>query len=149
MKSKFLIPLLLALAAICAGCEKQENGTDAASAAAFDPSKPVEITGFTPKTGGPGERLIIYGSNFGNDTSIVKVLIDGAKARIVAVQGDILYCIITGEITAGQIVMQISIGEGDPVTAEVDVPEDEGFLIEPRTVVSTLFGYRNENESQD
>ena len=39
--------------------------------APYDPSQPVEVTDFTPKSGGTKVRMIIYGSNFDIDTYII------------------------------------------------------------------------------
>ena len=58
----------------------------------YDPSKPVGISEFTPKSGGVGQQLVISGSNFGNDTSMVNVMIGGKKAVVVNVKNNCLYC---------------------------------------------------------
>lgn len=57
-----------------ASCKDDENED-----AAFDPSKPIVITDFMPKEGGFGTNLILYGDNFGDDLSKVKVTIGGKK----------------------------------------------------------------------
>ena len=67
--------VLLALFTICICSCKDDD--DNANAVAFDPSKPVLISDFTPKKGGTGQRLVIYGENFGLDKSLVNVMIGG------------------------------------------------------------------------
>jgi hypothetical protein len=60
----------------------------------FDPSQPVVISDFTPKEGGVGQRLILYGQNFGNDTALVRVFIGGKKAKVIGVKGEYIYCVV-------------------------------------------------------
>ena len=60
----------------------------------FDPSKPIVVTDFMPKEGGYGNNLMIYGDNFGNDISKVRVTVGGKQANIVSVKNDVLYCVV-------------------------------------------------------
>src|SRR3712207_6803843 len=71
----------------------------------FDPSKAVEITSFTPESGGVGQQLVLSGSNFGNDTSLVNVMIGGKKAVVVSVKNDALYCYVPSKAFKGDIVV--------------------------------------------
>ena len=57
---------LVSVSSVVKMMTKEENSP-------FDPSKPVVISDFTPKEGGLGSRLVLYGDNFGNDVSKVKV----------------------------------------------------------------------------
>ena len=52
-----------------------------------DPTQPIEITDFSPKEGGAGQQMVIYGKNFGNDPSIIKVAVGGAEAVVVSSNG--------------------------------------------------------------
>ena len=55
--------ILLALFTICIlSCKDDDN----VETGAFDPSKPVAISDFTPKEGGAYQKLLIYGENFRN-----------------------------------------------------------------------------------
>jgi hypothetical protein len=133
---------LAVMAALCfAGCS--DNDDDQATVPPFDSSKPVVISDFTPKEGSVGQRLIIYGQNFGNDTEIIHVFIGGKEARVIGVSGDAIYCIVPEKAFAGNI--EIRIGEGaNPKTASASTP----FTYQRKMVVSTLFGYRNERDDQ-
>ena len=42
------------------------------------------MTDFTPKSGGGKKKMIIYGSNFGTDRSIISVKIGGKEAIAVS-----------------------------------------------------------------
>ena len=63
----------------CKDSEKRESNVP------YDPGKPVEITEFTPKSGGANSRLVIYGENFGTDPNLIKVSIGGKDAKIINV----------------------------------------------------------------
>ncbi len=64
---------------VCFSSCKDDKDT---TAAPYDPSQPVEVTDFTPKSGGTKVRMIIYGSNFGIDPSIISVRVGGKKLRL-------------------------------------------------------------------
>ena len=61
------------LAFIFAVCFSSCNDDKDATSAPYDPNQPVEVTDFTPKSGGGKKKMIIYGSNFGIDCSIISV----------------------------------------------------------------------------
>lgn len=41
-----------------------------------------------------GQKILIYGENFGNDPSLIEVTIGGQKAPVVNVQSTVIYCIV-------------------------------------------------------
>lgn len=67
-----------------------------------DPTQPIEITDFSPKEGGAGQQMVIYGKNFGNDPSIIKVAVGGAEAVVVSSNGTAIYCLIPSKSTETQ-----------------------------------------------
>src|SRR5690625_1634688 len=83
---------ILVLLIFVMGCKK-EDGTMKTSES-YNPSDPVNIRDFFPKEGGGGQQLVIYGDNFGNDTSIVHVTIGGKRAVVINVQDDAIYCLV-------------------------------------------------------
>lgn len=104
----------------------------------FDPSKPVVVSDFSPKSGGMGQRLIIYGQNFGNDPKNVAVYIGGKKAVVINVLGESLYCLVPKQAFSGDIEVRVG-GEEKPVIGK----SEEKFEYKRKLVVSTLAGYRN------
>lgn len=62
----------------------------------FDPSKPVTVSSFNPKSGSVGQQIVILGSNFGNDSSAVNVTIGGKPSVVVAVKSNAIYCYLPG-----------------------------------------------------
>ncbi|MGQ1889096.1 IPT/TIG domain-containing protein [Thermophagus sp. OGC60D27] len=126
--------LVICFATACS----EENNDDGVTA--HDPSQPITITDFIPKSGGAGQRLVIFGSNFGCDTSIVQVLIGGKEAKVIGLNGESLYCLVPEKSYEGGI--EIRIGDGDN---KVISEASEKFEYQRKTVVSTLCGEEDEN----
>jgi DNA-binding beta-propeller fold protein YncE len=129
--------MMLALIALCFTSCKDNDG-DKKEATPFDPSKPVQITDFLPKEGGAGQRLVIYGKNFGNDPDIISVFIGGKKAVVISAEGESLYCLVPGKAYKGNI--EVRVGDKNPV---IGVAE-ELFGYKRKMIVSTVVGYKNE-----
>lgn len=127
-----LIPLIMFLG----GCQKES--TQDSKKAPFDASKPVVISDFLPKTGGMGQRLVLYGKNFGYDLEKVSVFIGGKKAKVINVLGESLYCLVPKQAYDGDIEVIID-DNGKEVLGKADVK----FDYQRKMVVSTLIGYRN------
>lgn len=89
-----------------------------------DPSKPIEVTKFEPATGTSGQQMVIYGKNFGNDPSIIRVSFGGAEAVVVSASGDAIYCLVPEKSAADDFVGFEDNSDGEDVTDE-DVTEDE------------------------
>ena len=82
-----VLPLIVLCFTACKDEDKEEN-------LPFDPTKPVVITDFSPKSGGIGNNIILYGENFGNDPKKLKVIVGGKEANIISVKNNILYCVV-------------------------------------------------------
>lgn len=105
----------------------------------YDPSKPVEVSSFIPKEGGAGQRLVIHGENFGNDTSIVRVFIGGNEAKIIGINNESIYCLVPSKSYDGDV--EVQIGKGvNPVVAKAN----DIFAYQRKMIVSTLAGYKDE-----
>ncbi len=108
----------------------------------YDPSKPIVVSDFTPKTGGVGQRLVIYGENFGNDPELIHVYIGGKEAIVIGVNSESLYCIVPEKAYDGTI--EIYMGDRpEPLAVGPEV-----FDYQRKMVVSTLAGDRNERDDQ-
>jgi hypothetical protein len=135
--------LILLSAVFCFyGC-KDDNDSDTSEIAAYDPSKPVVISDFTPKDGGAYQKIVIYGDNFGNDSSLVTVTIGGKEATLISVKGNALYCFVPSGAYSG--VIEISVGKDG---SQKTVTATDIFEYQKKMVVGTLCGYRNEYDNQ-
>ena len=134
--------ITLALITLCVSSCKDDN--DNLGAQAYDPSQPVVISDFTPKTGGANQRMVVYGSNFGNDTSIIHLYIGNKEAKVIGVNNESLYCLVPGKAYDGNIELRIGNGENQTVATA-----DEVFAYQRKMVVSTLCGYEDERGEYD
>lgn len=118
---------------VCFSSCKDDKDT---TAAPYDPSQPVEVTDFTPKSGGTKVRMIIYGSNFGIDPSIISVRVGGKEAKVISVEGNCLYCITPDQCYEGTI--ELTVGE----TPTVTIPQKYKYV--QQMLVTTFCGYVDE-----
>lgn len=138
MRKFQILSLMLAFLSVgLYSCKSDDPGDE--TMPAFDPSQPVVVSGFTPETGGAGQRLVIYGKNFGTNKDIVKVFIGGKEAVVISVNGDSLYCLVPKQAFGGDI--EVIVGEE---TRQVSAVSDTNFDYQRKMVVSTVIGYKND-----
>ena len=101
----------------------------------YDPSKPVEITDFTPDAGGGDTYIVVYGKNFGTDKSLLKLTVGGKLATVISALGDYMYAIVPQKAFGGNLVL--TIGEGENAQT---VEAEKKFNYSRQLVVSTLCG---------
>lgn len=134
--------MMLALVALCfASCKDNDNG----SKESYDPDKPFVITDFTPKEGGLGSRLILYGENFGNDISKIKVTVGGKNSKVVGVKGSSLYCVVPARAYEGDIQVSIINAEGGEV---VNAQANEKFIYKKKMLVTSFLGTTYANNTK-
>lgn len=132
----------LALISFCfVSCKDDDKGGEAA----FDPGKPVVISDFTPKEGGMGSRLVLYGDNFGNDPSRVKVTIGGQTAKVIGIKNQSLYCFVPAKAYDGDIEVALLDENGEEL---VYGEAEEKFVYKKRMLVTTLVGETYENNTK-
>ena len=137
-RSVHALCLILAFASIgFYGCQSDDQ--EEMAYPPFDSSKPIEVSGFNPESGGAGQRLVIYGKNFGTDPSMVSVLVGGKEAKVISVNGESLYCLVPKQAFDGDI--EVRIGGRDK---EVIAYADTAFDYQRKKVASTLIGYKND-----
>lgn len=106
----------------------------------YDPSKPIIFEKFSPKEGGSTTQLIISGSNFGNDTALIKVQVGNREARIIGVSPSKIYAVIKAR----------SVDESGETQIRVSVADKEPFIFEDKfkyhltQMVSTFAGKGDE-----
>lgn len=138
---RYLYGVMLALFACCfASCSDDDDATTGA----YDPTLPVTITDFVPKSGGVGQKLVVYGNNFGNDTSLVDVTIGGKKAALINCNDKGLYCFVPQGAYSGEI--KVTVGNEENKIQEAVASEK--FNYERKKVVGRIAGYRNEHDDQ-
>jgi len=128
MKNIILISIsLMILTGFIISCsdDKEQNS--------HDPGRPVILESFYPDSGGIATRVIISGSNFGQDTSKIKVYFNQKRAAVVTAQNHQLY-VLTPKLP----------GEICELSVEVDGKKesfDQTFKYKEQFAVTTLAGY--------
>ena len=142
----YLWGAVLAFFALCfTGCKDD----DVDAGAPFDPSKPIVISDFMPKSGGYGSNLILYGENFGYDASKIQVTVGGKTARIINTKGTSLYCVVPSGAYDSNDESDIQISGLDENGEVVTTAEAaELFTYEKKWLVSTFLGTRYEDSSK-
>jgi len=114
----FSVSVLALVALFFAAC------VDTVEPIKHDPTKPVTITSFTPDSGGVATRLIIFGDNFGNDASLIKLtLFDPARnketqAKIVGVTNECIYALLPRRAGSdNKISIRLKVAESSVVEA--------------------------------
>ena len=78
MKHWMCVCFIAALCGNFAACsDKDKDNTSS-----YNPNEPITITRFTPAEGTNGQEIVIYGTNFGLDSTQVNVTIGGKKAKL-------------------------------------------------------------------
>ncbi|GBU06946.1 hypothetical protein AwDysgo_02770 [Bacteroidales bacterium] len=146
IKRQALTILCCAISAFFVACDSGSTTVDIGKGhdATHNPSQPVTVVSFEPESGGVGAQILVSGSNFGSDTSAIKVMMDDVYLNVIQSNGKIIYAIIP----AGQPspsneagVISVHIGKGSDLK-EVRAPGLFKYDITP--FVSTLAGYIDE-----
>jgi hypothetical protein len=126
----YLVSFLILLSS----CKEEDNG---GSSSAYDPNKPVTLESFTPTTGGMATRIILSGSNLGNDPAAIKVYLNQKLAPIVGCdRGKVL--VITPRQPGDTCVISVVVGKDS-------LSFTEKFTYNTNTVVSTVVGQKGTN----
>ncbi len=128
-----LFLLLLALW----GCSSEEVVKHPTVDNKYNASQPRTLSGFTPESGGIGDKLIVKG-NFGTDISKMKVIFDNNKeARILSTDGASIYCLVPKQ-GAGDNSIKVMVGDEELTT-------DKTFAYIQNQKVSTICGMFNKD----
>ena len=137
--------MLMALLCCCfTGCSDDDEG---GTAAPYDPNQPVTVTDFSPKSAAYGEDIVIYGTNFGNDVSRVKVTIGGKNAKVIGVKNTIMYCVVPQSAYGNEIQVEITDG-GENILASA-VCESAEFTYAKSWLVTTEIGTHYETSNDE
>lgn len=122
--------LFLMSLTLCFSC-KDEDGAEK-----YDPLIPVNFERFSPQKGGSTTQLVITGSNFGNDTTLVKVKIGNRMAKVVGVSPTKIYVVVRARSVdeSGEAPISVTVGQNEAYTFE------QKFNYELTQMVSTLAG---------
>jgi len=121
--SKYIFPVIGLMITILTGCVEDEM--------AYDPSKPFNIESFIPTEGGGGTEILINGSNFPTDISLLSLSLNGNPLSIVGANTTQIMAVVPKKAGSGPIVIDI---EGNKAESE------ESFTYKFTRTVTTLAG---------
>lgn len=121
------------------GCEDDQPETGGLQ---YNPDAPVTVDKFTPDSGGAATQLMVYGANFGADTSKIYLTVHGKQARVISSTGSVMYALIPPQVRPDTGLCEIKLRVG-----EQEVALDKQFHYTPKYMVKTLIGeYVNANK---
>jgi DNA-binding beta-propeller fold protein YncE len=78
---------------LLAACEETSNSANPLDRP-HDPNAEIIITNIGPENGGIGTKIIVSGSNFGNDPAKVKLYFNSKEAFVIKVQDNAIYALV-------------------------------------------------------
>ena len=102
-----------------------------------DPDLNVTFTGYSPTEGGVRTNMLINGSNFGSDPSLIDITIGGVETRAIRVIDNTIYCMVPARADGGSV--EVTVWNADR-TASVTHRFDQQFNYIYNTSVGTLCG---------
>ena len=105
-----LLLLISGMVSVVCSC----SDSSSADSPTYDPSKPITLTSFYPDSGYYQQKVLLHGSNFGNDPKAVRVYFNKKQAAVIGAAGDILY-VNAARLPGDTCQLSVVIG-GDSVT---------------------------------
>jgi DNA-binding beta-propeller fold protein YncE len=133
----FMLSLLFLATLFCfTHCKEEYDPFAKKEVVPFDPSKPVEFTTFYPDSGGVRTQVIVKGSNFGTDVSLIKAFVNDKPAPVIGSTGTEMLILVPSRADTGYVKIQIS--NGDQMK-ELVSENEFNYIFRPS--VSTLAGF--------
>lgn len=122
-----LVVLVCFFALILYSCEERKEQSPP-----YDPNIPIQGVSFAPLEGGLATKVILTGSNFGNDPKKVKVYFNEKRAAVVNTNGEKIY-VITPRQPGDTCLISVVVGSDSIVYKDK-------FIYHIRTTVTTVAG---------
>ncbi len=139
--------VLAFIVSFAAGCEKNKSTDSNPYDIAHDPSKPISVNGIGPEKGGYGTRVVINGSNFGNDPEKVNVYFNDKEALILGIQNNAIYAMCPKQ-PGDYSTIKVAVGEAEGQRNEAELAGKQ-FKYLLRASVTTVAGIFGKNEAID
>lgn len=98
----------------------------------YNPREEVVLTNFNPTRGALASRVILYGSNFGNNKDIVKVFFNEKEAYVVSAENDKIL-VLAPRLPGEECIIKVQVGEQEQIY-------EDNFDYIIQTNVTTLVG---------
>lgn len=144
MQKCFVYFFMLAFLLFMQSC-KGDSGNDNPGSTSHDPNKPITVESIMPDGGKLREKVILKGTNFGNDKSKVKVyFVDAAAERlstVIGIDNNTLYCLAPRQLPGGNHI-KVIVGDKEVLTSST-------FKYEQAQNVTTITGATSKAGSED
>lgn len=144
--------LVTALIVFLGSCDGEGSPTHKGDMSPYDPNKPVTVTKLGPLSGGLGTRVVVSGTNFGNDKNRVKLLFNQKEALILDVNSTNIYAMVPKQPGDESIItVKIQNGEdseGNPTYTE-QILDGQTFKYKIQAAVTTVAGVFSQSEAVD
>jgi hypothetical protein len=81
------------LLAVVTGCDNTGNNEDNSHDKPHNPNAAITVNTISPVSGGIGTKVVVTGSNFGNDPQKVKLFFNEKEALVMKVQDNAIYAL--------------------------------------------------------
>lgn len=109
----------------------------------YNPNLPIVVSNIGPQVGGLGTRVVISGSNFGNDPEKVKVYFNSKESLVLKVQNNAIYAMVPkqpGVYSTIKVAVQDGTNsDGTPKYRE-EILKDQQFKYNIKATVTTVAG---------
>ncbi|MDR2954929.1 MAG: IPT/TIG domain-containing protein [Prevotella sp.] len=137
---KFLVVFAAFFLIGLVSCSDSDSGTEVEEKP-YDPTKPVQLTGFIPETGGMASQVIIKGANFGTNADSLKVYFNKKRAKVIRTIGDLAY-VLTPKLPGDTCDISVVVGKDSLVY-------DNKFYYQTLVQVYTIAGTPEDKQSLD
>lgn len=144
--------MLMLFPIVIASCDDSNYDPEASfpKGEAFDASKPITVGKIMPSSASQGARVLVYGDNFGNDTTTTNLYIGGEKAVVIRSLGQSLLAIVPAggyenDDYTGSIRVEHTDIMGNVIASGVS---DSVFHYVPKTLSSNFIGETYENNTK-
>lgn len=118
----------------------------------YDPNLPIIVSNIGPEKGGLGTRVVVSGSNFGNDPKKIKLFFNSKESLILKVQSNSIYAMVPkqpGEISTVKVVIEDGIDANGNPTYKEETLKDKQFKYNIKATVNTISGKVGESVDKD
>lgn len=145
MKNRILIVAILQVFLVLHSCSSDSGGSETVIEPPVVVIKTAKITSYSKNSGETGETISIYGENFSDKVSDIKITFDGVDATIVsATAAEIKFTLPQSEKTVPKVILTIA---GKEILNEVKNDYNGNIGILPKSVVNIWFTIPNTNKT--
>lgn len=141
MNIRFIYLFATILSFIMVGCSSDSEKSE--WDVPFNPSQPIVVNDIGPKEGGLGTRVVVSGSNFGNDKNKIKLCFNNKEALVLKVQNNAIYAMVPkqpGDSSLIKVMVEQGIKPDSTKIYKEGVLQNKRFIYHVKASVTTVAG---------